>query len=174
MWGRLSRALAGGNSAPPHNPPNPKQAPLRPPSAAAEASRAPSPPKSAPSPASSSPNARLLTHAGRTQSIRAWAATLGIDRRTLAYRLNHGWSVDEALGFTPHSRDHAAEQARSAEAQAKVLVVDDDGNTVPRRGAAARLGIKPQSLTHRLRQYRSADGSTVRIPFSLLLDRRNR
>lgn len=124
--------------------------------------------KQAPSPAG-----RPLTYAGRTQSIRAWASTLGIDRRTLAYRLNHGWSTEEALGFVPRPRNHAAEQARSSATRAntKVLIVDADGEVVPRAEAATRLGIKPKSLTHRLRQYRHPDGTPAKVLFSLL-DRR--
>jgi hypothetical protein len=95
----------------------------------------------------------------------------GIDRRTLAYRLNHGWLVDEALGFTPRHRDHAAEQAPGAESTAKVLIVDGDGKPIPRRQVAALLGIKTTSLTHRLRQYRHPDGSTARVTLASLLAR---
>jgi DNA-binding GntR family transcriptional regulator len=95
---------------------------------------------------------------------------LDLDRRTLAYRLNHGWTVDQALGFTPRLRDRTAEQAASAEAHARVLVTDGD-RVVPRREAAQRLGIKVTSLTHRLRRYRPADGSTARVPLASLLAR---
>jgi hypothetical protein len=116
----------------------------------------------------------MLTHAGQTRSVRAWAAELGIDRRTLAYRLHHGWPVDQVLGFAPHRRDHAAEQARSPVAQShvKVQVVDADGRVIPRAEAAARLGVKTRSLIHRLRQYRHPDGSPgAQVPLAML-DRR--
>ncbi len=99
----------------------------------------------------------------------------GLDRRTLAYRLNHGWTVDEALGFTPRHRDHAAEQAASAKTQANtlVLVTDNEGRTIPRREAAALLGIQIRSLTHRLRQYRPPAGAAAaRIPLSSLIPSR--
>lgn len=174
---RLARSLAGGpvdalqsppggrKVSPPQDTPKPAQAPPRPPRAtAAEFS-----PVDTLRP---HPGSRLLTHAGRTRSIRAWASALGIDRRTLAYRLNHGWSTEEALGFAPRPRDHAAEQARSAATQAntKVLIVEG-GRILPRHEAAARLGIKTRSLIHRLRRFRPADGSSTRVPFSLLARR---
>lgn len=154
----------GQKPFPPLDTPKPSPAPPRPPSVGAEAAPRPRGPTSV-APA----HARLLTHAGQTQSIRAWACALGIDRRTLAYRLNHGWSTGEALGFTPRPRDRTAEQAASAEAHARVLLVDAAGHTIPRREAARRLGIKVASLTHRLRRYRPADGSNAKIPLSLLV-----
>jgi hypothetical protein len=40
---------------------------------------------------------RLLEHAGRSQSLAAWARDLGILRETIAKRLSYGWSVGEAL-----------------------------------------------------------------------------
>lgn len=42
-------------------------------------------------------NNRMITHAGRTQSIAEWAREVGLNRQTLFYRMNHGWSVEEAL-----------------------------------------------------------------------------
>jgi len=126
------------------------------------------------SPSAAAGRARLLTYAGRTQSLLRWSQELGLDRRVLAWRLNRGWPIDQALGFAPHPpRDRVTEQARSLATQAntKVLIVDPDGSIIPRAEAAARLGIKLRSLTHRLRQYRPADGSNTRVPFSLL-DRR--
>jgi len=177
--GRLARSLAGGPPDPPPSPPEGRKPfsatppPPPPPEAPTEPPLAVKSPFLPPKTRTGTSHARLLTHAGRTQSIRAWAATLGLDRRTLAYRLNHGWSVAEALGFAARIRDHAAEQARSLATQAntKVLIVDPDGSIIPRAEAAARLGIKLRSLTHRLRQYRPADGSNTQVPFSLL-DRR--
>ncbi len=40
---------------------------------------------------------RLLEYAGKTQCLLDWAREYGIRRETLAYRLNAGWSIDEAL-----------------------------------------------------------------------------
>ena len=39
----------------------------------------------------------FLTHDGKTQSITEWAQELGIKRRTLASRIERGWSVERAF-----------------------------------------------------------------------------
>jgi len=39
----------------------------------------------------------VITHAGRTQNIKEWAVEIGCSHQTIAYRLKHGWSVDDAL-----------------------------------------------------------------------------
>lgn len=40
---------------------------------------------------------RLITYNGKTQSLKQWAAELGINYRTLHYRLQNGWSIDTAF-----------------------------------------------------------------------------
>lgn len=40
---------------------------------------------------------RMLTHHGKTQSIRAWAKELGINRFAIARRLNNGMPIEQAL-----------------------------------------------------------------------------
>lgn len=45
-----------------------------------------------------------LTHDGRTQPIRAWAAELGINEQTLHERLKRGWTVERALTTPLHGR----------------------------------------------------------------------
>lgn len=40
---------------------------------------------------------RLLTHAGRTQNMTAWAREMGMSPAMLHYRLSHGWPTDAAL-----------------------------------------------------------------------------
>jgi len=40
---------------------------------------------------------RLLTHAGRTMVLVAWAEEIGMKRVTLSQRLFKGWSVEDAL-----------------------------------------------------------------------------
>ncbi len=42
-------------------------------------------------------NTRTITYDGRTQTISAWAAEIGIKRETLKQRLRKGWSAEEAL-----------------------------------------------------------------------------
>lgn len=43
-----------------------------------------------------------VTYKGITKNIGQWAQELGIERRTLAYRLKVGWSVDDAFNVQPH------------------------------------------------------------------------
>lgn len=40
---------------------------------------------------------RLLTHAGRTQTLAAWTRELGVAKNTLHKRLSLGWSVEKTL-----------------------------------------------------------------------------
>ena len=42
-------------------------------------------------------NASYLTHDGRTQTIREWAAETGVKRTTILARLKKGWTVARAL-----------------------------------------------------------------------------
>jgi hypothetical protein len=44
---------------------------------------------------------RRISHAGKTMSIAQWARTVGIDKTTLAERLDRGWEVDRALHQAP-------------------------------------------------------------------------
>lgn len=49
-----------------------------------------------------------LTHNGKTQCINAWARELGIDRRTIAARIQaYGWPIERALTEPVH-RHHAS------------------------------------------------------------------
>lgn len=42
-------------------------------------------------------SSRFLTHAGKTQTVAQWADEIGISRQSLRYRLESGWSTEEAL-----------------------------------------------------------------------------
>ena len=44
---------------------------------------------------------RLITHNGTTKSLSGWAKQLGLAHKTIAYRLNHGWSIKKALTTPP-------------------------------------------------------------------------
>lgn len=44
---------------------------------------------------------RLLTFAGKTQSVTAWAQELGMGQSTLQWRMAHGWSTERALTEKP-------------------------------------------------------------------------
>ena len=39
----------------------------------------------------------LITHAGKTQSMRAWSRETGIDYETLKTRIHSGWAIGRAL-----------------------------------------------------------------------------
>ena len=39
----------------------------------------------------------LLTYNGKTQCVAAWSEETGIPRQTIEYRINHGWTAEEAL-----------------------------------------------------------------------------
>lgn len=40
---------------------------------------------------------RLYTYKGQTRCIKEWAAIVGLKTGTLQWRLNHGWSIEQAL-----------------------------------------------------------------------------
>lgn len=188
---RLSAALAG--KPPPQELPTTPQSIVRPtpeppeplkPIPARVAPANPVPPPTAP-PAATPVAAPSLPHphAARyvtalidgvevTRSLVGWSKAMDLDRSTLAYRLNRGWQPREILGLDPPpSRNRGAEQAASAITHSRVVLVEDVGGAtrvIPRAEAARRLGIQPRSLTHRLRRYRPADGSTARLSFSVL------
>lgn len=44
---------------------------------------------------------RFLEYKGQTKSITEWARIVGIDSRTISYRILHGWSVEDALETKP-------------------------------------------------------------------------
>lgn len=46
-------------------------------------------------------NARIITHNGKSQTIKKWAEDIGIDRKTLEKRLTYGWTVERALTEKP-------------------------------------------------------------------------
>lgn len=42
-------------------------------------------------------NNRMLSHAGETMTVKEWADRIGISDKALLYRINNGWSTEEAL-----------------------------------------------------------------------------
>lgn len=42
-------------------------------------------------------SSRLIEHGGETLTLTEWTERTGLKRTTIAERINHGWSVDEAL-----------------------------------------------------------------------------
>ncbi|MBM3979716.1 MAG: site-specific integrase [Planctomycetes bacterium] len=49
-------------------------------------------------------NVRAITHAGRTQSLKAWADETGIPSSTIAARLGAGWDAGRALTARPNRK----------------------------------------------------------------------
>lgn len=54
-------------------------------------------------------DARMLTFAGETLNMSAWADRLSMDIGTLSSRLRHGWTVDRALATPTRKRKMIAE-----------------------------------------------------------------
>lgn len=50
-----------------------------------------------------------LTHGGRTQCVSAWASEFGLDRKTLASRIETGWPIGVALS-TPAGADNKSRE----------------------------------------------------------------
>jgi len=44
---------------------------------------------------------KLIEYKGETRTQRGWAKHFGIDHRKLQYRLNHGWTFEQAIGIAP-------------------------------------------------------------------------
>ena len=58
---------------------------------------------------------RLLTHAGRTQTMAEWAQELGVHSSAILYRLNKpGWTLEQALTVTKPERPNAKLNMRQA------------------------------------------------------------
>jgi hypothetical protein len=80
-----------------------------------------------------------LEHNGRSQSIAAWARELGVDPKTISWRLANGWTVAAALS-TPAKQRKVAKRAsaKSADDVATVATVAAPA-TLGRRSAPAAL-----------------------------------
>ena len=51
---------------------------------------------------------RTITYKGETKTLTQWAELAGLNKKTLQYRLNNGWSVEQAI-TTPIRRTHKNE-----------------------------------------------------------------
>ena len=45
----------------------------------------------------------MVTFAGKTQCVTAWAKEVGIKPATLRYRIHRGWPIKQALSLAPHT-----------------------------------------------------------------------
>jgi len=77
---------------------------------------------------------RLLTHAGRTMVLAAWAEEIGMKHVTLSQRLFKGWTVDRALTQLVQPRRPSCEWRRRPDAKKP--------GPKPRRSARRRRGTK--------------------------------
>lgn len=82
---------------------------------------------------------RLLTHNGETKCMSQWASDIGIDTKTLAYRLKQDWTTEKAL-TTPATP--------ASEAASKMLTFNGETRSIT--GWARKLGINHASLCERL------------------------
>ena len=82
---------------------------------------------------------RLLTYNGETKCITEWARGIGVDPKTIHYRLKQGWTLNDALNkpATP-----------AAEKTAKMITFNGETRSIT--GWARKLGINHASLCERL------------------------
>lgn len=78
------------------------------------------------------PNVSLLSHAGKTMTISAWARHLGIRTATLRCRLDDGWSVERTL-TTPVAR-----RRKRSTTQGQGVVGDFEGQKGTGAGGTAQ------------------------------------
>lgn len=70
-------------------------------------------------------NERLITFAGKSQTVRQWAAETGVKRTTILYRLKQGWALRRAL--TEPARTYLADLDRGMSIAAAKELRNDDG-----------------------------------------------
>ena len=69
------------------------------------------------------PHERLIEYNGRTQSVSAWARELGLNKKTLSYRLDNNWPLHEAMKSGTHNNRKKERQKIK-----KVFSYDSHGN----------------------------------------------
>src|SRR5699024_2792681 len=47
-------------------------------------------------------NNRKITYKGVTKNITQWAREFSVDRKTIAYRLENGWTIEDAIETPPY------------------------------------------------------------------------
>lgn len=83
--------------------------------------------------------AKLLTYNGETKCMSQWARDLGVDPKTLTYRLKQGWTLEKALttAATPAS-------------ERKARMLTHDGQTLCLADWARKLGVGADTLRDRI------------------------
>lgn len=89
------------------------------------------------------PGAKPLTHDGRTQTMRAWAAELGISLSAFSRRISRGWPSERV--FAPGKQAAVWKVPRRPPRP-----VTHDGRTQSIRAWAAELGVSYSTLLVRL------------------------
>lgn len=82
---------------------------------------------------------RLLSLNGETKCMSQWARDIGVDTKTLAYRLKQGWTLEKAL-TTPATPPE--------ETRAKMIYFNGETRSIA--GWSRKLGINHASLCERL------------------------
>lgn len=86
---------------------------------------------------------RPITFNGETLVLGDWAKRIGIDPKTLSLRLAKGWPIEKALTTPPDPE--AVARAKSDG------LLTFNGETLPIRDWAKRIGISPDAIRYRLR-----------------------
>jgi hypothetical protein len=75
---------------------------------------------------------RMITYAGKRQSVAAWARELGVSRQALHQRLARGWSIEEAVTAAKLSITHDPRpKHRTVTLCGQRYCINDDGSLTP-------------------------------------------
>lgn len=94
------------------------------------------------------PHERMIEYKGKTQSVSAWAREIGIDPKTLHYRLNAGWPLYEAMQPGKHNNRKKEHQKIR-----KIFSYDSHGNVIRQYtgvGDASRDLNLPESTVQKI------------------------
>lgn len=89
----------------------------------------------------------VLSHAGRSMVISAWADELGVSHQVISQRLRRGWSVEDALTIPPGK---AFNWRGTTHKDAATLTFD--GRTQTYRQWADELGVSTATILSRLKR----------------------
>lgn len=92
---------------------------------------------------------RIISYRNRHLALAAWAEETGLTRETIANRLEHGWSVGQALGFArpPAGTGHRPERQNRHFPKREVTY---DGRTLSATAWAKVTGISSDTIRGRL------------------------
>lgn len=96
-------------------------------------------------------DAMMLTHDGRTQPIRSWAAELRLARGTIYWRLSRGMSIEDALKPVQVHRPREKRERKAKWPATKVLTYNGQRKSL--QTWACDIGIEMNSLHRRLTRW---------------------